>query len=235
MAKAKTNEERLSARARAELQAPAPVPWITPEKIPYRPVKKTVSCLEVMRKVRKVSRIEQKLLGKAHCYPISPRDHLYLVSEDDQAPRFAGIFKYTWKKIPTKARRALVKYWQAAFPPFPFVIPRIALDESQDRPGVEATTAVLGSFLWFFATAIRAHTDEYVAYLVAHELAHVYQIATKAFSHAKRKKRQMENDADLIVHKWGFDIFRAEKLLVDFCKKNRKLHRFIMGKTDEKP
>lgn len=236
MAKAKINEEKRRKRVRAEQQAPASVPSvITPYTIPYRPVTKTLSALKVARKFRKLSSVEQSMLKNAFCYPISTWNRLYLLSLDDDAPRFAGIFKYTWTKIPSQARRRMVKHWRTDMPPIPIANPRIELDDFQDRAGVVATAALHGNKLWFFATAIKAVPDEYVVYLIAHELAHVYQIATATISLGTQKTKSVERDADILLLEWGFDVPRAYRLWNNFCDQNRNLHRYIMGKTDKKP
>ena len=122
-------------------------------------------------------------------YPISVRDRLYVGCQNaNDGPRFAGIFNFAWKKIPANARRQIVRYWRSWRT---LLVPDITLSAFpipiRDLPvtGVGAHVTSLGRELWFCTPWIMEGPDDLVAWVIAHELAHVYQHATNTMPSGK--------------------------------------------------
>lgn len=151
--------------------------------------------------------------------PILPSSRLWLprlgIGDDE---RFAGIFRDTWKSIPLRARRLIVKLWRQC--PLRRLqglwSPMVALSDywefsewSGREPKDFGGCGCGGHSLYFFAPIVDAMPVQHVGELIAHELAHAVQFASGDFPQTDRSKHRWFDDteiiADEIMHQWGFD------------------------------
>lgn len=150
--------------------------------------------------------------------PIDADCGLYLRKNghgDDE--RFAKLFAEVWHSIPSSDRQLLVAHWVRC------------ASEEDGRLGVSISLENLsrlrqdetvgdcanrGTELKFYARVIDLLPDNFVTYVIAHEVAHVLQV-----SEGKRLRPEphplgeavayalhpIEREADEIARRWGFD------------------------------
>jgi hypothetical protein len=129
-----------------------------------------------------------------------PGHKFQLRADCDNGRQFVRLFRSCWKQVPYASRRAILAYWKSSeFPYHPSF-------EFSDMWNSEACFAQVrnGVELRFSATAFAVFPDKTARWVVAHELAHVYQ---KALGKAPGGHSEDENEADAnrIAEGWGFD------------------------------
>lgn len=152
--------------------------------------------------------------------PIIPASGLWLlklgIGNDE---RFAQIFRDTWRQIPLKARRLIVKFWRRNTPPWAATglrSPTIQLtdywefsERSWRQKNELGICGLDGHGLFFYGPVVDKMPQRHVEELIAHELAHVVQSATDGPPHTDRTIARIfdttENIADEYMEGWGFD------------------------------
>jgi hypothetical protein len=127
---------------------------------------------------------------------------LLLIAEGDGAKSFVRLFRDCWKRIPFKARRAILAHWQNS--PVSWY-PKIELSNSWgDAQTCFGQVRHAGLEVRFSAKDFALLPDEVASWIIAHELAHVYQKATGKRPGGDALESN-EEDADEIAPSWGFD------------------------------
>jgi hypothetical protein len=156
--------------------------------------------------------VEQEALASGATTKLWPRPPLYLFAPYGGAERFTRVFRETWRKLPSWARRAMLRHWRVG-PAYSFNIltPRVELLEcfegthTRGRGGVKAAVYNRGHELKFRTRIVDAYPDHLVRDLIAHELAHVWQQATGCFeTEGDDAEAQNEEAADCLMVRWGF-------------------------------
>jgi len=152
--------------------------------------------------------------------PIVPSSRLWLprlgIGDDE---RFAFIFRDTWRRIPLRAKRLMVRHWRMSEPVWAiqgFWSPVIELadywefsDRTVRHPKDAAACGRNGHSLYFYAPLVDAMPVVHVQELVAHELAHVVQFAIGEPPSGDRTLPRGSDDAEMvadeIMEEWGYD------------------------------
>ena len=105
------------------------------------------------------------------------RRHAFITVYSGNGPRFAELFRQTWKRMPRWATRLLLAYWEDRMdglirPPFVELVPY-----PLGGRRTFATTSRQGMRYHFRSEYVDAMPDDVVQDLVAHELAHGVQSA----------------------------------------------------------
>ncbi len=126
----------------------------------------------------------------AQYIPILPRTGLWLFPTDGDGERFARIFAQTWRRLPLRARRRILKYWRDRYRGLSR--PSRPSFTSPWWPSIELVPELVGrgyqgkgyrtvgcarkadGRLMFDSRQIGASTDATVESVIGHELAHVY-------------------------------------------------------------
>jgi hypothetical protein len=156
--------------------------------------------------------------------PLLTRHSIYLRVGAGDGRRFARVFQATWRRIPLGDRRRLLGYWKADGPEHGiFLSPQVDLTERDDFPtddeSIAGLTSHLGHKLQFPAKLVDKMPDAVAEDLIAHELAHAFQMATgiRPFKYpdgyeqficadgARWDRDLLEYHADVIAEGWGFD------------------------------
>ena len=131
---------------------------------------------------------------------------------------FVRLFRGCWKQIPTKGRRAILAHWRSAgYEPCP-VIELSNMWADSDTCFAQVTRR--GMVLRFSAKDFATFPDSVARWIVAHELAHVYQKAIGRDPGGSSTKDN-ENEADEIAEGWGFN--RMPRLVLGLLQQNRNL------------
>jgi hypothetical protein len=163
-------------------------------------------------------------IASGHFVPLLTRHSIYLQVDASDGRRFARVFQATWRRIPLRDRRRLLGYWKADGPEHGIALsPRVHLVERNEFPtddeSVVGVTSDLGHRLQFPAKVVDRMPDAVAEDLIAHELAHAFQMATgiRPFIYpdgyeqficadGERWDRDLlEYHADVIAERWGFD------------------------------
>lgn len=151
-----------------------------------------------------------------------PRHRVYVWPFDGDGPRFAGLFRETWRRLPLWARRRVLSHWRTPCPLLFFPGPLIELlpDWSRRERRTLAEVSYDGYKLRFRSVTFDAMPDGVACDLIAHELAHVLQEArgirvgrvtrgvptyVRADGSEFGGPYEIEEDADLTMSHWGFD------------------------------
>jgi len=142
---------------------------------------------------------------------IEPAAGLYLaVLAQGAAARFANLFRQAWRRIPRADRQAMLRHWRALSHGVAG-LPMIQYAERwrDHEYGEIANTSLDGRLLRFKSTAVDALPDSAACDLIAHELAHVFLIATRNTPPPSRGKQlrhtPAEMRADGLARSWGFE------------------------------
>lgn len=147
---------------------------------------------------------------------IATSSGLYMAAWGHAADRrFARVFRQAWRKVPLSARRVTVRHWRryrdayaaaAALIDVPLVE---VLDYKSNFHRGRSKDAVgqcdhMGTVLAFWAPWVDRLPDEHLETLIAHELAHVYLIATRP-GHMQQRYSRAESEVYAVLSEWGFD------------------------------
>lgn len=133
-----------------------------------------------------------------------------LVADTDRVESFLCLFRSCWDKVPAAAQTAITEHWGGS--PVP-LHPKIELSDCwADSNDCFAQTGFNGMELRFSRRDFAILPDSVATWIIAHELAHVYQ---KAIGRRPGGASEDENeaDADSIASGWGFD--KIMKVLLD--------------------
>lgn len=157
-------------------------------------------------------------IATGQAFPISPEDRLYLFCpEEPRGQQFAVLFQEVWQGIPEGVHLAIVAFWREHAP---FGRPMIEYSNQWSPKGenIRATTAAFGGEMQFLARELDPLPDDAVRFIIAHELAHVFQKARGDTLHfpnngetlymgadgRRRTVQENEVDADQLAESWGF-------------------------------
>jgi hypothetical protein len=180
--------------------------------------------------------ILQPALRTGYAHPILKRQRVHLWACQGNGPRFASLFRDTWKRLPLWARRRILGHWRSGSDGrgnrFSLWGPTIELldgwscrDEGSGEPdslrGDIACVGCAGHVLRFFAPIVDRMPDSVVCDLIAHELAHVIQYAFGARIETDKetcdrvfifpngdvcRPGDLEIDADDMLVAWGLEV-----------------------------
>jgi hypothetical protein len=139
------------------------------------------------------------------------------VDFSDNGQAFAAILLKTWSKVPAAVRKEIVDHWTTLDHELCLELSDSWLPKRGD-PNAEVTD--IGCTMRFKAAVFQRMPEEAAMWLIAHELAHVYQYANAA-NEQKMKKwekerakgglakdvayMETENQADELARGWGFN------------------------------
>jgi hypothetical protein len=139
-----------------------------------------------------------------------PRHDVVVFAPGGDGKRFARLFAETWRRLPYRVRRHVLKHWRESDLSFVNYSPQIELVDFWSQRMVEAglggdkaAVFCLGHRLVFWTKIVDAYPDDLVRDLIAHELAHVYQWAIGC-DLDEMEPMLCESEADLLVETWGF-------------------------------
>ena len=150
-------------------------------------------------------------------HPLIPSQGIALLANGCDGHAFARLFRDSWRRIPLAARRQICSYWRKCGE----VWPRIELsDQWADCEYRHAHVTQSGRDLYFCASSFQILPARAAEWLIAHEVAHVYQ---KACGRKPGGENEAENEAnaDTIAKQWGFSpvyYFFVKKLEDNFLK-----------------
>jgi hypothetical protein len=142
--------------------------------------------------------------------PLLPRHGVRLFAPARDDDRFARRFVETWRRLPYRVRRKILRHWKSGASPFTRSAPLIELlpdwsgrgGEPAPR-GTKAAAGMMGHNLVFCSGIVDMYPDELVRDLIAQELAHVEQWAS-GWDIDQADPFECEEDADGLVEDWGF-------------------------------
>jgi hypothetical protein len=159
-------------------------------------------------------------------FQLLPRHKFQLFTWGEDGTGFVRVFRSCWKKIPSGARRAMLAHWRSGdLPHYPSVeLSKLWVDSNGSFGQVTAS----GMKLKFSAEDFAIFPDSIAGWVIAHELAHVYQSALGRPPDGVNVERY-EREADDIAKRWGFDntptnllrsLTQMQRLsVVEACKK----------------
>jgi hypothetical protein len=148
--------------------------------------------------------------------PLLPRHDIRLMAWQGDGERFARQFIETWKLIPLAARRRMLALWKSFQANLPFCPFLELLDDWSTREvkaGLStAQVAMGGRQIRFHAGEFAEMPDGACRWIIAHELAHVLQLATgrEMGDDDSDEREWVEMEADEIAEE--FDEFRRKWL-----------------------
>ena len=152
------------------------------------------------------------------CTLLLPRHAVYFFAPLDLRPRFKDVFSLTWRRLPLDVRRRLLRKWRErrrGEPSLPeYLVPKFLVGSAtlmtrdKDKNTAARYTDAFTEFLFvdFFVERL---SDEALAALIAHELAHCF------LDHGPEcgmEKWVREVEVFEALSEWGFeeDVFDDE-------------------------
>ena len=144
----------------------------------------------------------------------------WLLNETVSRQKFINAFRAAWRRMPRYVRKRIFDYWNNNTPPIPqfFKSPNIQVSQrwASRHNGVHTRMAFGAVFnggheIRFWSDAIRLFPDELVQTLVAHELTHVFLMASGQNDENYQTNTELENlfgeEANVYINleNWGFD------------------------------
>lgn len=128
--------------------------------------------------------------------------------------RFVDLFRSTWNRIPEHERRFVQEFWELSQREPYCELSNLWMTESRSN---YAQVTGLGCELRFLASAFLVLPDEVARFVIAHELAHVFQKA-EGKSPGGACEEENEAEANSIAERWGFDRigFLTFQMLVEY-------------------
>lgn len=116
---------------------------------------------------------------------------------DDDGTRFVKLFRDTWKSLPLTVRRAILRFWREN-------APLIELSNMWTPGNSYGQVGRNGMQIKFRQEAFADFPTKAAHWVIAHELAHVYQ---KACGRPPGGENEIENEdhADGLANEWGHD------------------------------
>ena len=152
---------------------------------------------------------------------INRRQNIHLYAFDGDGPRFAHLFRETWRLLPLYARLRILCLWRNSADALAHTIlrsPNIELlsdwsgRKGRGLRGCLAAVSNHGHQLRFLSRAMDRLPASIVRDVVAHELAHVYQAAVGA-DWSVHEVLESEMEADELVTDWGFDAKSVDNMM----------------------
>jgi len=115
--------------------------------------------------------------------------------------QFVEVFRDTWKRLPLRVRRAMCGFWRQGTTEYE---PQIELSDCWSPESSYAQVTRAGMEVKFRQEAFACFPREAAQWIIAHELAHVFQ---KACGRVPGGDAESENEkhADDLAREWGFD------------------------------
>jgi hypothetical protein len=131
-----------------------------------------------------------------------PDRRFRLTAFGEGGPQFVERFQTCWTRLTPATRAKIEAYWDSADDPN---LPLIELSNLwRDWRTCFGQTTQIGMELKFSEGAFKYFPDVIADWVIAHELAHVYQKAMGRRPGGANEEEN-ENDADEIASGWGFD------------------------------
>jgi hypothetical protein len=146
-------------------------------------------------------------------YRLLPRHSIYTFTGGEDGRPFVRLFRECWKQIPIGARKRILAHWRA---PRQKHLPIIEFSNMWfDSTKSFGQVRNNGREVRFSASDFAMLPRAVSKWIVAHELAHVYQ---KAIGRTPGGRNEDENEdhANSIVQQWGFD--DGSKLMFDILR-----------------
>jgi len=136
--------------------------------------------------------------------------------------RFRGLFRQSWDKIPVNARKTILDYWKCRELAPSFELSNLWGDSAHSY----AQVIEMGYRMRFNAKSFSIMPEPPALFVIAHELAHVYNWATGTSNALFRsfyeqntdetevhEKFDLENEAkaDALAVKWEFDKAKMDR------------------------
>ena len=150
---------------------------------------------------------ERQSLLEAHEY--------VLISCGGDTARFLTHFRGTWKVLPATVQSVICEYWRAQGRP-----PLIELSDVWSPKTMYGQVRVSGMELRFRADSFKHLPTPAANWIIAHELAHVYQKASGRVAGGDNESENEEH-ANKLAKSWGFD--DGVVYLVEFVEAAHKL------------
>jgi hypothetical protein len=136
---------------------------------------------------------------------------------DDDGRCFVKLFRDTWRKLPLSVRCTVLQFWRENANEGGPLIELSNLWVPHDSYGQVRNA---GMVLKFRQEAFSCFPPQAARWVIAHELAHVYQKAC-GLSPGGKDEETNEHHADNLAKEWGFD--HVCMMIIDSKKRNRKL------------
>lgn len=129
------------------------------------------------------------------------------------APAFARLLCNVWNRIPMAVQQSIVEYWNLYGATYePPLQPHFEL--SNYLPvDVYGQVNLNGMELKFSSSAFEVFPDSVASWVVAHELAHVYQKA-RGLPPGGDDYGENEEHADSLARSWGFEEHRFQLMIL---------------------
>ena len=118
----------------------------------------------------------------------------------DRGEEFVDLFRTTWQHLPLVDRRRIIKFWKSSEYAWQ---PVFELSDIWAPMDADGQVGSCGYEIKFREQSFRHFPKPAAEWIIAHELAHVYQRATRR-DPTQFTKDENEDDADRIAESWGF-------------------------------
>lgn len=149
-------------------------------------------------------------------HQLLPRYAFLLTAWDQGGERFIRLFRSCWKQLPRGSRRAIATFWKGGGKPYPVVELSNLWSDSEEKSFAQVSHG--GTVLKFSAKDFAVFPDSIARWVIAHELAHVYQ-KTRGRTPGGRTEQENEQEADRIAASWGFDKTPTTLLFLALCRR----------------
>src|SRR5438067_435227 len=168
---------------------------------------------------RRLEEIIEPAVRDGRLLPIAPDDRLYVsVWTGTKSQEFVDAFRNVWNSIERPTRDRIVAFWITHAPSGK---PQIEYSNCwrPAKDGIYATTAAFQGEMQFVAARVDPMPIDAKTFLIAHELAHVYQkargdrpvpspdsdaILFRSQAGILSTEEENEADADEIAASWGY-------------------------------
>ncbi|MFZ2654344.1 MAG: hypothetical protein WAX69_05470 [Victivallales bacterium] len=124
----------------------------------------------------------------------------FLAVSTGNVGKFIGDFTSTWRRLPADVQENILKYWSNS--QFSITFELSNFWKHNENKNTCANAGARGCELKFRSDDFEIMPPEVAQYIIAHELAHVYQFSAKLVT---GKGYDFEGIADKLAKEWGFD------------------------------
>lgn len=129
-------------------------------------------------------------------------EHGIWLNHEEVAEEFINLFQECWQRIPDSDRKRIIAHWKnSGIDAWPMIELSCLWSESHSN---HAQVTLGGMQIRFNSESFRLFPKGVARWVIAHELAHVFQ-KTEGKSPGGDNEERNENDADDIVERWGFE------------------------------
>lgn len=146
-----------------------------------------------------------------------PGHEFHINCWDDDGRHFVKLFRETWQQLPLTVRRAILRFWREHGNEW---LPLIELSNLWAPHDSYGQVGRVGMELKFRQEAFAHFPTPAAQWVIAHELAHIYQKACGR-EPGGENERENEDDANNLAKAWGFE--RTCLLTLNMMQNNRGL------------